>query len=297
MKVLLTGANGFLGHYLTKKLLDKGHEVIATGKGECRLPFEGQRHFHYTPMDFTDAFIVHDVFTQYQPEVVVHAGAISKPDDCEKDQWNAYTINVEGTVTLLLNAEEFQSHFIFLSTDFIFDGSTGMYREVDLPGPVNYYGRTKLEAEDAVKTYSHLWTIVRTVLVYGKPLTGRGNLLTVVKDHLEKGISYKVFDDQVRTPTYVEDLADGIKSIIEKKAAGIYHISGEDQLTPYEMACEVAGYLHLEKNLIIRVTAEEFEQPARRPLLTGFDISKARKDLGYHPTSFARGLEKTFSKD
>ena len=294
MKVLLTGANGFLGHYLSKNLLEKGYQVIATGKGACRLPFKGHPHFHYCPMDFTDGFAVHDVFEQFQPETVVHAGAISKPDDCEKDQWNAYTTNVEGTVTLLLNAEDFKSHFIFLSTDFIFDGNTGMYKEDDAPGPVNYYGRTKLEAEDAVKTYPNLWTIVRTVLVYGQPLAGRGNLLTVVREHLEKGTSYKVFDDQVRTPTYVEDLADGIVSIIEKKAGGIYHISGEDRLTPYQMACEVADYLNLEKSLIIKVTAEEFPQPARRPLLTGFNIDKAKQELGYHPTSFAEGLKKTF---
>ena len=122
MKVLLTGANGFLGHYLSKNLLEKGYQVIATGKGACRLPFKGHPHFHYCPMDFTDGFAVHDVFEQFQPETIVHAGAISKPDDCEADHWQAWKTNVEGTVIVLTNAEEHHCFFVFLSTDFIFDG-------------------------------------------------------------------------------------------------------------------------------------------------------------------------------
>src|SRR5690348_16590677 len=106
MKILITGANGFLGYYLTGKLLLKNYDVIATGKGECRLPFTHYKNFTYVEMDFTDPFKVHDVFTKYQPGIVVHGGAISKVDDCQQNQWQAYTINTEGTLTLLFNAEE-----------------------------------------------------------------------------------------------------------------------------------------------------------------------------------------------
>lgn len=297
MRVLLTGANGFLGHYLTAKLLEKGHTILATGKGECRLPYQGRDNFYYASMDFTDPFAVHDVFEAYAPEVVIHAGAMSKPDECEQNQWTAHTVNVQGTLTVLLNAESYRSHFIFISTDFIFDGGKGMYTEEDEPGSVNYYGKTKLEAEEAVRTYPFDWTIVRTVLVYGKPQAGRGNLLTVVKEKLEKGESYSVFNDQVRTPTYIEDLVDGIVSILEKKATGVYHLSGEDQLTPYEMACQLADHLQLQKELIKKVTAAEFQQPARRPLLTGFNIEKAKRELGFRPVRFAEGLARTFSNE
>ena len=167
MKILITGVNGFLGYYLVQRLLELKYIVIATGKGNCRLPFTEADNFIYTPMDFTDTYAVHDVFEKFAPGVVVHAGAMSKPDECEEQQWQTYLVNVEGTLTTLMNAAEQKSFFIFLSTDFIFDGQKGMYKEDDEPGPVNYYGKTKSEAEEAVKEYEYDRAIVRTVMVYG----------------------------------------------------------------------------------------------------------------------------------
>lgn len=295
MKILITGANGFLGYYLVEQLLKKKYSVIATGKGECRLPFTHDINFQWLTMDFTDPFSIHDVFGNIKPDVVVHAGAMSKPDECELDQIEAYLVNVEGSVQLLINSEELKSFFVFISTDFVFDGERGMYKEDDVPRPVNYYGRTKLEAEEAVKEYEHSWAIVRTVLVYGRTRSGHSNILKIVKEKLEKGEEYNVVDDQLRTPTYVEDLAKGIVSIFEKKATGIFHLSGKDILTPYQMAIKTAEHLHLESSLIKKVTAASFSQPAKRPLKTGFIIDKARKELGYEPVSFDEGLKKTFN--
>jgi dTDP-4-dehydrorhamnose reductase len=295
MKILITGANGFLGYYLVEQLLEKNYSVIATGKGECRLPFTHDLQFQYLSMDFTDPFSIHDVFENIKPDIVIHAGATSKPDECEMDQMKAYLVNVEGTVQLLINSEELKSFFIFLSTDFVFDGEKGMYKEEDAPRPVNYYGRTKLEAEEAVKEYEYDWAIVRTVLVYGKNHAGRNNFLELIKEKLKKREEYDVVDDQVRTPTYVEDLAKGIVSIIEKRAKGIFHLSGKDILTPCQMAFETARYLNLDSSVLRKVTASSFSQPARRPLKTGFIIDKARNELGYDPINFEEGLKKTFS--
>lgn len=293
MHVLITGANGFLGYYLVDQLLKKNFSVIATGKGENRLPFSGEK-FIYRVMDFTDPFAVDAIFNEYKPGVVIHAGAMGKPDECEMNQMLAYVVNVEGTVNLLLNAEEQKSFFVFVSTDFVFDGERGMYTEDDAPRPINYYGRTKMEAEEAVKDYPFDWCIVRTVLVYGKNYSGRNNILSIVKEKLEKGEEYSVVDDQSRTPTYVEDLAKGIVAIIEQKAKGIFHVSGKDMLTPYQMAIKTAEYLGLNTSLIKKVTAAAFTQPAKRPPKTGFEIEKARKELGYEPVSFDEGLKKTF---
>ena len=295
MKILITGANGFLGYYLTELLLANNFSVIGTGKGSCRLPFTHDLNFQWLSMDLTDPFSLHDVFENIKPDVVVHAGAMSKPDECELDQMKAYLVNVEGTVQLLINSEELRSFFIFLSTDFVFDGERGMYSEEDVPRPVNYYGRTKLEAEEAVKEYEHAWAIVRTVLVYGKNHSGHNNILKIVKEKLEKGEEYNVVDDQVRTPTYVGDLAKGIVSIIDKKATGVFHLSGKDILTPYQMAIKTADHLKLDGSVIKKVTAASFSQPAKRPLKTGFIIDKARNELGYEPISFEEGLKKTFS--
>jgi len=294
MKILVTGCNGFLGFYLVEKLLERDLVVIATGKGDCRLPFIGRKGFVYESMDFTDPFQVHDVFGKHAPDIVIHAGAMTRPDDCEQNQWLAYITNVEATVTLLINAEETRSFFILLSTDFIFDGEKGMYKEEDAPAPVNFYGKTKVEAEEAVKEYTGDWSIVRTVLVYGKPQRGRQNLLTVVKEKLENGEKYNVVDDQFRTPTYVGDLAQAIVTIVEKRKTGVYHISGEELQTPYQMACMTAEHLGLDASLIKRVTAADFSQPAKRPPRTGFTIDKAKRELGYSPVNFEEGLRKTF---
>jgi dTDP-4-dehydrorhamnose reductase len=295
MKILITGANGFLGYYLVEQLLTKNFSVTATGKGECRLPFTHDKNFQWFPMDFTDPFSIHDVFENIRPDVVIHAGAMSKPDECEVDQMKAYLVNVEGTVHLLINSAELKSFFVLVSTDFVFDGEKGMYDEDDKPNPVNYYGRTKLAAEEAVKEYEFDWAIARTVLVYGKNHSGHSNILKVVKEKLEKGEEYNVVDDQLRTPTYVEDLARGIITIIERKATGLFHLSGKDILTPYQMAIKTAEYLRLDSSVIKKVTAADFSQPARRPPKTGFVIERARKELGYEPRTFEEGLKKTFS--
>lgn len=295
MHVLITGANGFLGHYLCRQLLGKKYRVTATGRGPNRLPFSGQTGFSYIPLDFTDPAETTAVMLRTNPDAIVHAGAMSRPDDCELERERAWQVNVAGTENLLQAAGGQNIYFLFVSTDFVFDGIRGMYSEEDDPGPVNYYGQTKREAELRVQQYPGPWSVVRTVLVYGPPLTGRPNILSIVREKLEKGEAYSVVDDQVRTPTYVEDLARGIVSLLEKRATGIYHLSGKDRMTPYEMAVATGNWLGLDSSLIRRVTASDFSQPARRPPLTGFCIDKARRELGYDPVSFAEGLRRTFS--
>lgn len=293
MKILITGANGFLGYYLVEKLLDTDSYIIATGKGDSRLPFKAD-NFLYIEMDFTNADSVNEIFLKYNPEIIIHAGAMSKPDECEINKDLAYNINVIGTNNLLEAAKLHNCFFSFISTDFIFDGKKGNYLEGDLPAPVNYYGQTKLFAEENVKEYKSDWNIIRTILVYGKPNTGRQNLLTVIKSKLENKEGYSVFDDQIRTPTYVGDLANGIITAIKKKAIGVFHIAGKDELTPYEMACKTADFLGLNKNLLRKITQSDLKEIAIRPPITGFDISKAKTILGYNPISFEQGLIKTF---
>ena len=294
MRILITGANGFLGHYLVPALLEKGYNVLATGKGECRLQMPAHPGFRYGNLDFTDAGAVANVMEDFRPDLVLHAGAMSKPDECELQPVAALLVNTTATGYLLTEAARHKAFFLFISTDFVFDGERGMYQEEDSPAPVNYYGETKRLAEKLVMQYPYGWSVVRTVLVYGQPLAGRSNILSIVKEKLESGETYKVVDDQWRTPTFVGDLANGILLIAEKLAAGIWHLSGKELLTPYEMACKTADYLQLDKTRLMRVTADTFTQPARRPPRTGFVINKAAAELGYNPVSFEEGLKRTF---
>ncbi|MFL5787712.1 MAG: SDR family oxidoreductase [Flavisolibacter sp.] len=291
-KALITGARGFVAHYLIKELLYHNYFVIGTGKDST--PFGiNQANFIYEKMDFTNKEEVSEIINKYKPDIIIHCGAISKPDECELHKENAFLVNVTGTINLLQQAAKWQSFFIFLSTDFVFDGKKGMYKEDDERSSVNYYGETKILAEDEVCKYRYKWTIVRTVLVYGKSLNSRQNIVTMVASALRKGEKLNIFNDQIRTPTFVKDIAKGITTIVIKGVTGIYHISGKDILTPYEIAISVADYLHLDRSLINPVTEFSFSQPAKRPLKTGFNINKASDQLNYQPVSFEEGLFQT----
>ena len=295
-KVLVTGANGFLGQHLTHLLLQNGYAVVAVAKGDSRLPFAEKPGFVYYDADITNDLVLQHIFEKETPHTIVHAAAMTQADDCQLHQEACEAVNVRATAQLLLSAEAFSSHFIYISTDFVFDGEKGDYTENDAANPISWYGFTKLQAESIVETSDIPFAIVRTCLVYGNAVSGtRNNIISWVKDSLTAGKKIKVVSDQWRTPTHVTDLANGIMLIIEKGATGVYHISGKDKLTPYDMALQTAALCDLDTSLIEKVDAAVFSQPARRPLKTGFDISKARKELGFEPVSFEEGLRKTIN--
>jgi dTDP-4-dehydrorhamnose reductase len=294
MKLLITGSNGLLGQHLIKVLIEKkDHHLVATGRGASRLPFPLSDQYNYFSLDITDGVAVNDFILAHQPDIVIHAAAMTQPDPCELHPVACWDINVTATRFLLDAATAVGARFIYLSTDFVFDGLHGPYKETDETGPVNYYGSSKLAAEKSVAESKLQWAIVRTVLVFGNTIAGnRSNIVSWVKENLEQGKKIKVVSDQWRTPTYVDDLVKGILLVIEKNAIGIYHISGEGLMSPYDMAIATANYLQLDTSLIEKVDASLFTQPAQRPLKTGFIIEKAKSALGYQPIPFVEGLKK-----
>lgn len=294
MKIFITGANGLVGQNAVKQFTAAGYDVTAAGRGACRLP-AGDAPFRYISLDNTDRDAVLATVAEACPGVIVHAAAMSQPDACELSRAECDDCNVNATRYFTEAATVVNAGMIYISTDFIFSGDDGPYKETDQPAPVNYYGRSKWQGEQIVRQSSVRWAIVRTVLVYGNILSGtRSNIVTWVKENLEKGKPIKVVSDQLRTPTYVEDLVGGIQLIVEKNTEGIYHISGKEVLTPYDMAVCVADYFGLDKTLMEKVNASVFTQPARRPLKTGFIIDKAEKELGYSPIGFMEGIRRMF---
>jgi dTDP-4-dehydrorhamnose reductase len=274
-------------------LLHTNIQVLATGKGEPRLPFQVSAKYQYESLDITDGVLVNTFLKMHQPNVIIHAAAMTQPDPCELDPIGCWLVNVTATRFLLDAAASIKARFIYISTDFVFDGTAGPYVETDTPSPVNYYGSSKLAAEKSVETYPFDWCIIRTVLVYGNVLVGtRANIVSWVKDNLENKRPIKVVSDQWRTPTYVEDLAAGVVLALQQQATGIFHISGEEGMSPYEMALATADYLQLDQSLMTKVNADTFTQPAQRPLRTGFKITKAKTLLGYQPISFLNALKK-----
>lgn len=297
MDIMVTGANGLLGQHLVSNLLLNGHRVHAVGRGVARVSAGINENFLYHSLDIRDKPSLSALFASIPAiDVLIHAAALTQVDYCELHQQEAYDVNVNGTTYLLEAADAACAHVVYVSTDFVFDGVRGNYREDDPVGPVNYYGETKWLAEQQIQHTNMLWSIARTCLVYGNPVLGtRSNIISWVKENLEQGKPINVVDDQVRTPTYVKDLADGIQRIAEKGAGGIFHLAGKDVLTPYAMACSTAAFFGLPGHLIERVDAAVFSQPARRPLQTGLAISKAGNVLGYAPHSFAEGMADMYS--
>lgn len=298
MKILITGSNGLLGQKLVYKLRNKtGVSLIATARGINRLVH--QEGYVYEALDITSRNNVEQVFAKYLPDVVINTAAMTNVDACETEREASWLMNATAVEYQVKALEElktknasYQPHFIHLSTDFIFDGTHGPLDENEKPNPLSYYAEGKLEAEKIVQASSLDWAIARTVLVYGiVDNMSRSNIVLWVKSNLEQGKTINVVDDQFRTPTLAEDLADGCILIAEKRAQGIYNISGKDFYSILELARVVADYYGLNKDLIKPSKSTDIKQPAKRPPITGFIIDKAKNDLGYDPHSFTEGIK------
>lgn len=289
MKILITGANGLLGQKLVAILnQDQSVHVVATANRPLVVhPINGE----YQQLDITDKSNVEQVIGSTRPDVVINTAAMTNVDQCEKEPEACWAVNVNAVQFLVDACGRANTHFIQLSTDFIFDGTYGPLDEMAIPHPVNRYGESKLEAERIIQQ-SHLsWCILRTVLVYGvTPDMSRSNIVLWVKKSLEEGKVIQVVNDQWRTPTLAEDLAMGCALAASKRASGIFHISGKDFLSPYDIAIQTAEFFGLDQSLIKVTDSTTFKQPAARPLRTGFIIDKARAVLNYTPHSFKEGL-------
>jgi dTDP-4-dehydrorhamnose reductase len=296
-KFLITGSNGLLGQKLVYKLRNNTNiTCIATARGANRLvKTDG---YVYESLDITNLENVSDVFLKHKPDVVINTAAMTNVDACETEKEACWLLNVTAVENQIKTLEKlkkedstYHPHFIHLSTDFIFDGSHGPLDENEIPNPQSYYAESKLAAEKIVQASSIHWAIARTVLVYGiVDSMSRSNIVLWVKQNLEQGKVINVVDDQYRTPTLAEDLADGCILIAEKNAQGIYNISGKDFLSILELAHLVADYYKLDKSLIKPSKSADIKQPAKRPPITGFIIDKAKKELGYNPKSFTEGI-------
>ena len=291
MKILITGANGLLGQKLIALLAHEDKvEVVATSKGE-NVNIYDLPDYHFRSMDISKQEEVFQVVGEEQPDIIIHTAAMTNVDQCEEAKEKCWSVNVVAVSDLLEAARETGAFFIHLSTDFIFNGTHGPISEDEKADPVNYYGKSKTEAELLVRQSGVDFAIIRTALVYGiTPNMSRSNLVLWVKNSLEDGKAIKVVDDQYRTPTLAEDLAMGCWLVAQKRAQGVFHISEEEVYTPYEMAHLVARHFRLDEKLISQTDSSEFTQPAKRPPRTGFIIEKAKKELGYKPHSFEEGL-------
>lgn len=289
-RVLVTGANGLLGQKLANKLMDRPNmTLLATGSGPSRNPYL-PLHL-YAELDITDRAALKRVIDDFKPTDIINSAAMTQVDACEHEPDKCHAINVAAVEHMAQLCKEHDIRLIHISTDFIFDGEDGPYDERGEPNPLSTYGHSKWLAEERIQEISPRWAIIRTVLVYGTvPDLSRSNIVLWVKAQLEAGKQIKVVNDQVRSPTLAEDLADGIIAVLMRDKTGLYHISGAEIMNVWDIAQRTAKFFGLDTSLIVPTDSSTLSQPAKRPPRTGFVILKAQTELDYKPHTFEQGL-------
>lgn len=290
-KIIVTGSNGLLGQKLVKQLINHPQfELIATSQGKNRIT--SVKDFTYRSLDIIKQQQVEDLFNEIKPDVVINTAAMTNVDACEDAQEACWDINVHAVEYLLKASKQHNTHLIHLSTDFVFDGEDGPYKESDVPNPLSYYAKSKLASENILLNSGYdNFAIARTIIVFGAgDNLSRGNVVLWAKGALQKQDPINVVDDQFRSPTLAEDLAKGCVLIAEKQAKGIFHLSGKDIMSILEMVHRIADFYHLDKNCVTPIKTATLNQKAKRPPKTGFILDKAKAELGYHPVSFEEAL-------
>ena len=289
MKIMILGANGFTGRRILKRLSFK-HQVLACSLHPDILPEEGYE-FHILDMQSVDA--TDALLNNFRPDVIINASAMSVVDYCEQHPEEAYALNVTAVKHLAEYSQSNSCRLIHLSTDFVFDGTaTEAYTETDTTNPINYYGKTKQWSEEVIEQACTNYAIARIEVVYGKPFNGQhGNIVHLVKTRLQNGQSIRVVSDQFRSPTWVEDIARAIESLLSDKYQGIYHICGGETMSVADIAYRVAKHFGLDTSLIQPVTTEEMNEATPRPLFSPMNTEKALKEFGYQPSRLEEGFK------
>ena len=258
MKVLITGASGMLGQDLCPTLEDLGCFLIETD---------------VDTLDITKEEETKKVITDVRPDLIIHLAAYTNVDKAEEEPELAELINAKGTENVAKAASEIDVPMIYISTDYVFDGTKNSpYLPSDETNPKSVYGKTKLMGEEAVLTYCKKYYIARTSWLYG--LYGKNFVDTMLK---LKDKELKVVDDQIGTPTWTMDLAGSIMKLLEKPY-GIYHLSGGGKPTSwYNFAKTIFEFTNNEVNLN-PCTSEEYPQKAERPKYSVMDNGKMLRD-------------------
>ena len=288
--ILVTGSNGLLGQkiiYALRNLPDIN--CISTSRGANRMAT--QDGYTYEEMDVTNSDSVRAIFNKYKPDAVINTAAMTNVDACENNQEEAWKMNVHAVEILVEECRKVNCHLVHLSTDFVFDGENGPYIESDSPNPLSYYAKSKYEGEKVIELSGISASILRTIIIYGVvDDNSRSNVVLWAMNSLKNKKQITVINDQFRSPTLAEDLADACVSAALKSAKGIYHVSGREVMNILDIVEIVADYFELDKSYIVPVSSAQLNQPALRPPVTGFIISKAERDLDFKPRTFIEGL-------
>jgi dTDP-4-dehydrorhamnose reductase len=264
MRILVTGYTGQLGYDVVQEGVKRGYDMLGVGSKDLNI---------------TDESSVYEYLKENKPDAIIHCAAYTAVDKAEDDQENCWNVNVNGTSYLANAAKEINAKFMFISTDYVFDGKGEIpFIETDSPNPVGYYGKTKYEAEKVVQSLLSSWFIVRISWVFG--LNGHNFVKTMLRLS-ETHNELNVVGDQVGSPTNTFDLARLLIDMIETNKYGIYHATNEGFCSWAEFAKEI--FLLAEKKVQVNsITTEEYPTRAVRPKNSRMSKQKLM-DNGFEP--------------
>ena len=284
MKFLVTGASGLIGRKVIHDLSQTGEEVYSTyheTKPEVGIPIQ---------MDLNCLDKITNTIEKLNPDSIIHLAALTNVDLCEKEKDLAMKINAKATEVLSKQAAKQKAFFVYVSTDYVFDGEKGMKKETDPPIPLNFYGKSKLEGEKSVMNLASSWCIARTSTPYGIHPKKKSFPLWVAEQLQDKN-EIKVIVDQFTSPTYVPNLSGMLIEIAKRQIVGIIHLAGATRISRYEISELVAEKLNFDKKLLKPVTIKEMKWPAKRPQDSSLDVSKAFSILNEKPLNIDQGLK------
>lgn len=273
MKVLVTGGTGLLGYNVVEAMYGKGFKVYATHWS--RKP-HGIGGVEWIQLNLEEVDSVASVVNSVKPDIVVHTAAYTDVDGCEVNREKAYKTNFLATKALAKALSKVRGFLIYISTDYVFDGEKGMYKEGDIPNPVNFYGFTKLLGEVAVQTIleEDKYLVIRVSGLYGYSPTGKKNFGVQALEKLLRHETVNAFYDQYLSPTYTYFLAEKIIKALERGVSGVIHLAGE-RMSRYEFALALAEAVGTDKSIVRAVSIKDARLAAKRPKDSSLDVSKA----------------------
>jgi dTDP-4-dehydrorhamnose reductase len=279
MRVLIVGASGFIGSALRSVF---GADAVGT---YCSHPMEGLRQ-----LDMRDAAAVERLLREVEPALVVHPAAQPFVDWCEDHVQESHDANVLGTRNVATAARSVGARYVFFSTDYVFNGASGPYREDAPPDPPNVYGRHKLEAERLIAETIDDHLIVRVCGVYGFERLGK-NFVMGLLARGRRGEPMNVPSDQWGNPTYADNLAAAVRELALSSQRGLFHVVGPEHLDRVAFARLACGVFGLDAGFLRPLPTAALGQRAPRPLRGGLDAAKARAVLSTELLGPRQGLE------
>ena len=276
MRVLITGAFGQLGHALQSILSKKSnYELICTG----RKVKKGQEGIS---LDIRNQVALKELINTTAPDVIINLAAMTNVDACELNPKLAGEINVAGLEHI---CDSFKGKIIHLSTDYVFDGTSGPYKEDDPLNPISIYGKTKLASEHILLEKNIKNLVIRGNVLYDYSPNTSASFLNWVVFSLKSNQEIKVVEDQFNNPTWTRSMSDIIELSIKNDLEGIIHWGDSVHISRFEFAKLIAKKFSLNESLIKPVLTSELNQPARRPLQSGLSTEKLVKMLDIIPPS------------